>query len=303
MIEPTLSNASSQNQWHMRHSKIFCIAAILVILFSERIALLPQPLLLAFIVISIAAIGVPHGALDILFAKQYWKLNTAFGWLVFLQLYLMLVALVVGCWLWQPTLFFIGFLTISIWHFADDLPSSTPRMIKILQGGALIVLPTLIFNTEMTQLFSYFINQNASLILIDKLRSIALLWFLGMLVSALWLSKRNQTAALEVILTSFLATLVTPLVAFTLYFCGLHSVRHVLRSEAFLSPVTKTLKLTGLIAPTVVTLFIAALCWHFLPAVTFNAKLIQIIFVSLAALTLPHMIILYVTGFAVWNKD
>jgi hypothetical protein len=58
-----------------------------------------------------------------------------------------------------------------------------------------------------------------------------------------------------------------------------------------------------LVAPTVVTVLIAAFCWDYLPAVTFNAKLIQIIFVSLAALTVPHMIILSVTGFVVWNKD
>lgn len=303
MINPIHSNASSQNQWRMRHRNIFCIATILVILFSERIALLPQAILLGMIVISIASVGVPHGALDILFAKQHWKLNTVFSWLFFLQLYLMLVALVVACWFWQPTVFFIGFLIISVLHFADDLPSSTPRAIKILQGGALIVLPTLIFNTQMTQLFSYFITQDASLVLVEKLRSLAFVWSLGMLASAVWLSKRNKGVALEVILTCLLAILVTPLVAFTLYFCGLHSVRHILRSETFLSPVTLTLKLTGLVAPTVVTVLIAAFCWDYLPAVTFNAKLIQIIFVSLAALTVPHMIILSVTGFVVWNKD
>jgi len=297
-----LSNACSQNKWQICHSKIFCVVTLLVILFSDRIALLPHAILLGMIVLSIVLIGVPHGALDILFAKQHWQLNTTFRWLVFLQFYLMLVVLVVGFWLWQPIVFFVGFLTISILHFADDLPNNTPKIIKLLQGGALIVLPTLMFNTQMTQLFSYFINQDASLMLVEKLHSVAFLWFLGLLASALWLFRINRNAALEVISTGFLALLVTPLVAFTLYFCGLHSIRHLLRSGIFLKPETKILKLTGLIAPTVATLLIAALGWNYLPAATVNAQLIQIIFVSLAALTLPHMIILYATGFVFWQK-
>ncbi len=304
MIKAILGSASVQNKWsmHMLHSKIFCIVTLLVILFSDSIALLPHSILLGMIVVSIALIGVPHGALDILFAKQHWKLNTTVRWLVFLQTYLILVGLVVAFWIWQPIVFFVAFLAISIMHFADDLPSNTPKIIKILQGGALIVLPTLMFNTEMAHLFSYFINQDAAIVLVETLRSVAFLWFLGMLASAVWVFTRNRNAALEVILTSLLALLVTPLFAFTLYFCGLHSIRHILRSEIFLKPETNMLKMTGLVVPTLATLLIAAFCWSFLPATTFNAQLIQIIFVSLAALTLPHMIILHATGFVFWNK-
>jgi beta-carotene 15,15'-dioxygenase len=302
MTNVIIDNASRLNKWTMRHSNIFCMATILVILFSQSIALLPHAILLGMIVFSIALIGVPHGALDILFAKQHWKLNTVFRWFVFLLTYLMLVALVVVLWLWQPIVFFVGFLIISIMHFADDCPASTPKIIKILQGGALIVLPSLMFNTQMAQLFSYFISQDASIILVEKLRSMAFLWCLGLLASALWLLKRDRRVALEVISTSFLALLVTPLVAFTLYFCGLHSIRHILRSEIFLKPETNILKITGLVAPSVATIIIAALCWNFLPAATLNGQLIQIIFVSLAALTLPHMLILYLSGFVFWNK-
>lgn len=285
-----------------RHSIIFCALALVILTFSEQIAVIDKTVLLIIIASSIAILGVPHGALDTLFAQQYWRLNTLQRWLLFLLSYLALAGLVVGLWLWQPLLFFIGFLSISAMHFADDLPNNTPLVIKILHGGTLIVLPTLFFEAEMVQLFSFFITVKQAVIVVQVLHDLAFVWLAGLAASALWLVNSNIQTSIEIIVAGLLTLFVTPLVAFTLYFCGMHSVRHLLRSHYFLQHVSQKLKLAALIFPTLMVIVVASFCWSLLQTQTLETKLIQLVFVSLAALTLPHMVLLYLSGFTVWKK-
>ena len=115
-------------------------------------------------------------------------------------------------------------------------------------------------------------------------------------------AKINSYTSLEMISVSLLALLASPLVAFTIYFCGLHSVRHLLRSDVYLTSFTKKLKLAALTLPTLFVLIAAAFCWPLLQNQAINIKLMQLLFVTLAALTVPHMLLLYLSGFTAWIK-
>ena len=284
------------------HSIIFSLLAFIAIVFSWQVVAINQPILLLTLVILIIVLGVPHGALDTLFAKQYWQLRSAKNWIIFLSGYSFLAALVVGFWLWQPVLFFIGFILISIFHFADDLPSAAPFITKILYGGVIIVLPALLHQQQIIQLFSYFITVQDANSLVNILHALAFVWAAGIVVCSLACFKTNRYTSLEMISVSLLALLASPLVAFTIYFCGMHSMRHLLRSNIYLTGSTKKLKLAALILPTFSVLIAAAFCWPLLQNPAFDIKLIQLLFVTLAALTLPHMLLLYLSGFTTWVK-
>ena len=284
------------------HSIIFSLLAFIAIVFSWQVVAINQPILLLTLVILIIVLGVPHGALDTLFAKQYWQLRSAQNWIIFLSGYSFLAALVVGFWLWQPVLFFIGFIVISIFHFADDLPGATPFIAKILYGGAIIVLPALLHQQQIVQLFSYIITVQDANILVNIMFALAFVWAVGIVGFSFACFKTNSYTSLEMISVSLLALLASPLVAFTIYFCGMHSARHLLRSDIYLTGSTKKLKLAALTLPTFAVLIAAAFCWPLLQNQAFDIKLIQLLFVTLAALTLPHMLLLYLSGFTTWIK-
>ena len=284
------------------HSIIFSLLAFVAIVLSWQVAVSSQPILLLALVILIIVLGVPHGALDTLFAKQYWQLTSAKNWIIFLIGYSLLAALVVGFWLWKPVMFFIGFIVISIFHFADDLPGDTPFITKFLYGGAIIVLPTLLHQQQIAQLFSYFIAVQDANNLVNILHALAFVWAAGIVISSFSCLKANKYTSLEMISVSLLALLASPLVAFAIYFCGMHSMRHLLRSNIYLSESTKKLKLAALTLPTFFVLIAAVFCWPLLQNQAFDIKLIQLLFVMLAALTVPHMLLLYLSGFTTWIK-
>lgn len=285
------------------HSISFSLLAMVAIALSWQVAVVNQPILLLVLVVLITVLGVPHGALDTLFAKQHWQLSSAKNWIIFLIAYSLLGALVVGFWLWKPLLFFIGFIVISIFHFADDLPSGTPFIAKILHGGAIVVLPALLHPQQIAQLFTYFIAVQDANNLANTLHLLAFIWVAGVVISSIICFKANKYTSLEIISVSLLALLASPLVAFTIYFCAMHSTRHLLRSNIYLYKTTKTLKLAALILPTLFVFIVAVICWHLLKSQTFDTKLIQLLFVTLAALTVPHMLLLYLSGFTSWIKS
>ena len=283
-------------------SIIFSLLALIAIVFSWQVTVINQPIFLLALMAIIIILGVPHGALDTLFAKQYYNLNSAKNWIIFLIGYSLLAVLVVGFWLWKPVLFFIGFIVISIFHFADDLPSGTPFTAKILYGGSIIILPTLLHQQQIAQLFSYFIAVPDANNLVNILYALAFIWAAGIVISSFSCLKANKYTSLEMISVSLLALLASPLVAFAIYFCGMHSMRHLLRSNIYLSESTKKLKLAALTLPTFFVLIAAAFCWPLLQNQAFDIKLIQLLFVTLAALTVPHMLLLYLSGFTTWIK-
>ena len=284
------------------HSIAFSLLALVAILFSWRVTPINQPVLLMILVTLITVLGVPHGALDTLFAQQHWQLSSAKNWIIFLIAYSLLAVLTVGLWLWMPMLFFVGFIVISIIHFADDLPTGITFTSKIIYGGAIIVLPALLHQQQITQLFTYFIATKNANYLANSLHLLAFIWAAGAVISGFACLKANKYASLEILSVSLLALLASPLIAFTIYFCAMHSMRHLLRSHLYLYTTTKTLKFAALILPTLFVFIAALMCWPSLQNQAIDIKLIQLLFVTLAALTVPHMLLLYLSGFTSWIK-
>jgi Brp/Blh family beta-carotene 15,15'-monooxygenase len=90
----------------------------------------------------------------------------------------------------------------------------------------------------------------------------------------------------------------SPLVAFTIYFCFLHSIRHTisLAIEMDSSNLKNGLKLFGQKAfpLTVLTAIFSVLGLYFLYNVyELNSAILKIIFIGLASLTFPHILLEY----------
>jgi Brp/Blh family beta-carotene 15,15'-monooxygenase len=148
---------------------IFSIVALLLALLSTQFTLSESLPLLLILSIIILLFGVPHGALDPIFAQRIFGVSGLFGWALFAILYVGLAACVVLFWYVFPVVWLVCFLLISVWHFSADLAPGTLRLARLSYGSAVIVLPVFRFSNELTVLFSFLIDTSASVALVSTL--------------------------------------------------------------------------------------------------------------------------------------
>lgn len=288
-------------------SNVFVFISIIAIIYSYfMVDKFATPSILSLILV-IAFFGVPHGSLDTLFAKKAFTLITKKEWLKFICIYLFTSAVILIFWIFSPITFFITFLFFSALHFSDDIANTKSTLLSFLYGFNIIILPSILHSNELTILYGYLIDIKYSTVIVEIMKplAISLLIFTSIATVVIYLNKLFDTTKrqlMEIAVVSLLFLSVRPLLAFTIYFCLMHSARHILMAKFyFKSYPIRTLLLT-LVVP---TCFVVLFCVFFitiLPSQKFDENLIKVTFATLAALTFPHAFLLIKIGFLKWVK-
>lgn len=281
---------------------VFSISALLLALTATAIGPFGSRIELLAVAVLILVLGVPHGALDTIFARQLYGIRKFRDWLRFGLIYLLLAALVVGLWQWQPALFLLGFLVISAAHFSGDPTSGTSWPARALYGGAMIVIPAALHSAEISRLFSLLAGDDAAALVMPGLLLLSWPWLIGLLLAAAHRVRTDWLTALEMGSVGLLAALAPPLFAFVVFFCGMHSARHIIRTIDYSGRFPPRLILGAALLPMVGVLVATAAAWHFLGGASPDARVIQLVFVGLAALTVPHMALVERVRFSGWAK-
>jgi beta-carotene 15,15'-dioxygenase len=272
-------------------SVIFCITALLVTLLSSKIESMSGQLELIILSILILILGVPHGSLDTILAAKLYNIQSIVDWVKFTLFYIGSVAFIVLLWFFVPTVFLLGFLIISIIHFSGDLLPDIKLPVRIFYGGCVIVLPFILHANEVSRLFQMLVGDKAALNIVPLIKLMCWPWLIGIIITLILNKSNNIYSWFEVIAVILLAIFSQPLIAFTIFFCCMHSARHIIRS---LEGVTKSSYLFILIAsflPMLGVLIFSSIAWFFFKNINIETRIIQIVFVGLAALTVPHMFI------------
>ena len=256
------------------------------------------------LILIIAIFGVPHGALDTLFAKKAFALNSINKWLQFVSVYILLSVAVLIFWMLLPTIFFIVFLCFSALHFSDDLGNMKPKLLSTLYGFNIITLPSILHSDELAKLYGYLIDYGHAVKLVNAMMPFSIIIAaLTILLIMIFFPKKygiDQPYIWEIAAVSALILLIKPLLAFTIYFCFMHSARHILRAKFYFVEYSNTALLITLIAPTLIVLLFSAWIFRTLPAEKIDENLIKVTFATLAALTFPHAFLLNKVGFLTW---
>ena len=269
---------------------IFGVVAIFISLVSALAPSVDPLASLLLIATLIFFLGVPHGALDPCFAQKLLAVKGWQGWLLFVVIYLSLAGGVVVVWWQAPLVFMSGFLIISILHFSRDLAPTTAKITALLYGGAVIVLPTLFHFSEMLELFTLIVHAENAEMIVVALRALAWPWVAALAISLCFEVNKNWRVGFEIFSVSLLALAAQPLIAFTVYFCGMHSLRHMLRTQQYVNLPVSRLVWTCLL-PMLGVSVLVALGWLYLPLSSYDSRILQFVFVTLAALTVPHMLL------------
>lgn len=245
-------------------------------------------LILAACVVSL--VGLPHGALDPVIAKRVGLVRRPIHMLMFLGGYALLVASVVGLWVLIPQWALSGFLLASALHFGRDWQ----RVIGYggwPYGALVLSLPLLFHSDGVDRIFSFLVFDQSTQM------PIAVLALAGMSSVVLLVIERGKLAVgrwMELGLLALTAWLFEPLWYFVFYFCVLHSPRHLFSEFQKIPEFERLIVFIVMLSITMFTLAIAAFVGSHLEIHYDDISILmyQIIFIGLAALTVPHMALL-----------
>ena len=287
----------------------YCAMSLAAIVLGSFFGSIDSTVEISIIAVLIFLLGIPHGSLDTVYAQRLRGVKTARQWLVFVAAYLVAAGLVIGLWWVAPSIFLPFFLLISVVHFSGDPAPGLPLAYRIVYGGAVIVLPTLLHAGEVRALFTFLVADDVAATTVHALHVIAWGWLVATLLAVLYAARSDWAESLTLACTGALAVLADPLLAFAVFFCGMHSVRHILRTAIREGETPSRLMARAAVWPTLACLaaFLGALLWHEHDAVALDARIMQSLFVGLAALTVPHMILVdsarWRGKLSTWQRD
>ena len=261
----------------------------------------------------ILIIGVSHGSLDHIKGKKLLKFFNIKSIYIFYITYILISAAVIATWMLLPSTTLILFLIIASYHFGkedtqfliNDKSYFTP--ILYFFKGFLIILAPLYFHFQETiAIFKLLLIDNEmfylSLNFIETNKVIQLGIFCSTL-SSIFLFLKNFEIKKFVIFLDYFSILIlnyylSPLLAFTVYFCFLHSIRHSISLAIELDPnsVVNGLKLfvKKALPLTILTGVFSFIAMYLLSnSYNLDSAILKIIFIGLASLTFPHILLEY----------
>jgi Brp/Blh family beta-carotene 15,15'-monooxygenase len=189
---------------------VFSVIAISIGLISTVLVPTGSTLWLLILATVIFFLGVPHGALDPVFAQKLLHFKNWKDWSIFVITYLALSVVVVCVWWQLPLVFMAGFLLLSVMHFSRDLNDRVPKITRLLYGGSVIVLPTLFHLEEMQILFSLILNEEAGLQIANFLKVLVWPWLVASLIGIYLEFVKEWLVGLEILAVGLLSTLAPP---------------------------------------------------------------------------------------------
>ena len=260
----------------------------------------------------ITTIGISHGAYDSHKGLIFLNKKIKFSKLLFYLTYISLVLFVFIIWYLNPKISLTIFLIISSFHFGkEDLEIYITRIFKFRSiifflKGSLIVLLPLYFKPEETNeifnniLFSYSSNlipDNFVKLFLPLNLLIQFFFYMYIFSKTRLLYKDFLIIFFEILLTVIIFYFFSTITAFTLYFCFIHSLKNIIIISSQLNTNIylgfKIFLLKSLPITILTFLILLASLYVFSNLETLEEVIQKIVFIGLASLTLPHIVLHY----------
>jgi len=245
---------------------------------------------LSLLVAGVVVLGLPHGALDPQVAAQALADWPGYSPWKFYATYLALVLAYGVAWVWMPNLGVASFLAIAAAHFGSDWEHGVRLCGRLAYGIAVVTLPAVRFSAVVQGIYAQ-LGAGAASTMVHISALLALAAVLIAVAAAASAGSRRWGDVLQLGMITIAALVLHPLVYFTCYFCLLHSPRHLLETAEQLGMTSLWQAYRATLATVMVTLLLAAAAfatWHGVPG---QARLLRTVFIGLAALTVPHMLL------------
>ncbi|MET4694816.1 Brp/Blh family beta-carotene 15,15'-dioxygenase [Endozoicomonas lisbonensis] len=236
--------------------------------------------------------GVPHGGLDLLYIRRCFH-KEAGKQLVIIASYTGLVVLSFMVWLKLPVISMVIFLVASAWHFSGDWQPESSRCQRLMLGLLAVVVPAITHREETGQIFAWLLLPcEAAGIIALGMQYLALIMLCILLIQVV-MGKLRKEVACPASMMVVGGLLLSPILYFASYFCGLHAIVNMIRTFQQFQGQSKSL-----IFYLALSMFFTTLL--FLVAYIYLAKLqtlqveLSSLFIGLFSLTMPHIILHFV---------
>ena len=269
-----------------------------------------SPLICLLLILSI---GVSHGSLDNVKGKKLFKILGINNFIIFYISYISIAIVVIILWIILPSISLVFFLIVASYHFGKEdtqfliIKKSYLDELLFFIKGTLIILAPIYFHFEETiNIFKLLLVDNENfynfLNYIETNKILLLSVILSTLAHIILFSKNFEIKKFSIFLDYFSILILnyffSPLLAFTIYFCFLHSIRHSISlileldsydlSLGFKKFMKKALPLT------ILTAILCLIALYFINITyNFDSSILKIIFIGLASLTFPHILLEY----------
>ena len=227
------------NKINFYHSIIFFLFSCFIALVANQFEnLIISPVICLFLILTI---GISHGALDDQKGKKLSQLYNVKKSYFFYLIYSLIGISIIIFWLFFPTVSLILFLIVASYHFGKEDTEflinnkNVSNLILYFLKGSLIIIAPLIFHfVETINIFKLLLIENENFYLFLNFiedNSILLIALSISLLSNIYYFLKDFKIINILIFLDFFSIIVlnyflTPLIAFTVYFCFLHSFRH-----------------------------------------------------------------------------
>ena len=285
-----------------KHSLVFFISCIFISSFDYLRS--NSFYFICFFLILI--LGVSHGALDNIKGKKLIKIYRISNIAYFYLIYVLFGLGIITLWILIPNGLLLLFLVIASYHFGKEdsefiyKKNEESFFLKTIKGSIIIISP-LLFNKEKTlEIFSSIsFDLSNSLFIKDE---ILVAFLIVSFFSNLILSFKKNYDEKSILFMDFFSIVTLniffdPLLAFTIYFCFLHSFRHSIKLVFELNTNFKKgalLFIKKALPLTIITGIIFLVALYFLQyEFKLNESINMVIFIGLASLTFPHILLEY----------
>ncbi len=287
---------------NFKHSIIFFNLCILASPLNKIIDL---NLIICLFLILI--IGISHGSLDNIKGRKLLKIFGFKSEYIFYIIYLTISSLIILLWIIFPNTVLLIFLIVACYHFGKE---DTVFFVKkeiffkeilyFFKGSSVIIAPLFFHREETNEIFRT-LNFNIFENSLFSNAFLVIILFLSF-ISSFFLSHKKDINFKIILMTDFLSILIinfflSPILAFTIYFCFLHSIRH---SITLIFELDKSLKngfrkfIKKAIPLTLITGFTFIVAIYLLNNFyELNEAIYKVIFIGLASLTFPHILLEY----------
>ena len=296
---------------NLNHSFIFFLFCNIFSIIAFKINTFTiSPLICLILILSI---GVSHGSLDNEKGRKLFQIFRINKFSIFYLSYILIALIVIILWIIIPYISLVLFLIVASHHFGKEdtqfliIENSYLNQLLFFLKGSLIIFAPMCFHFDETiSIFKLLLIENETfyefLNFIETKNILLYGIILSTLSSILLFTKNFELKKFTIFLDYFSIIIInyyfSPLVAFTIYFCFLHSVRHSISliSELDKNDISNGLKIfTKKALP--LTILTATFCLIGLYLLNntynFDSSILKIIFIGLASLTFPHILLEY----------
>ena len=244
-------------------------------------------------------IGLPHGSFDGAVASLV-GFKTKMQFIQFLFYYILLFFVVIVFWFYFPIISLLIFILMTTVHFGlcdwSSLKIKRYKFSITFSYGMTVIFGIIFFNEkESFEIFKYLTNDN----IYYFQQYISIPYFITLLFLSYHLylctyEKKLRGGIIEIIFLLIIFYIFDPLLSFAIYFCFFHTYKHLnnLIKNVYLYLPNKTLILYSTLIFTIISWIGGIIVTiYFVQNLSLYESILKVIFIGLAALTLPHMLL------------